>query len=158
MSDIDGDLKKLTTAIAGLEAQRGVLGTGVVEPAIAALRRQLAELERGADSEGESADERKLVTIVFADVSGFTTLSETLDPEEVRTLLNACFDCLVPVVQNYEGTIDKFIGDEIMALFGAPVAHEDDAERALRAALEMMGGDRRFQPHASDATRAASWN
>ena len=65
-------------------------------------------------------------------------LSEKLDPEKVREVINACFDWLVPVVQKYDGTIDKFIGDEIMAVFGAPVAHEDDAERALRAALDMM--------------------
>ena len=136
MSDLDGEFEKLTAAIAGLEAQRAVLGDAVVDPAVGALRQRLAQIE---SSGGENADERKLVTIVFADVSGFTALSETLDPEEVRALLNACFDWLVPVVQKYDGAIDKFIGDEIMALFGAPVAHEDDAERALRAALEMMG-------------------
>src|SRR5205807_9635034 len=78
------------------------------------------------------------VTILFVDVSGFTALSERLDPEEVRNMINACFDQLVPIVQKYGGTIDKFIGDEIMALFGAPVAHENDPERALRAAMEMM--------------------
>ncbi len=66
---------------------------------------------------------------MFADISGFTALSEKLDPEKVREVINACFDRLVPVLQKYDGTIDKFIGDEIMAVFGAPVAHEDDAER-----------------------------
>ena len=78
------------------------------------------------------------MTIVFADISGFTALSERLDPEKVREVINGCFDWLVPVVQKYDGTIDKFIGDEIMAAFGAPVAHEDDAERAVRAALDLM--------------------
>jgi predicted ATPase/class 3 adenylate cyclase len=82
--------------------------------------------------------ERKLVTVMFADISGFTAMSETMDPEAVRDLMNACFEHLVPVVRKYEGTVDKFIGDEIMALFGAPVAHENDSERALRAALEMQ--------------------
>ena len=136
MADSDVQTKKLSAAIASLEAQRAALGDAVVDPAIAALRAQLTQLETGA---GEAeADERKLVTIVFTDVSGFTALSEKLDPEKVRELINACFDWLVPVVQKYGGTIDKFIGDEIMALFGAPIAHEDDAERALRAALEMM--------------------
>ena len=135
MADLDAQIEKLSAAIAGLESQRKGLGDAVVDPAIAALREQLAKLEAGRAS---TADERKLVTIVFADVSGFTALSEKLDPEKVRELINACFDWLVPVVQKYDGTIDKFIGDEIMALFGAPVAHEDDAERALRAALDMM--------------------
>ena len=103
MSDLDGEFEKLTAAIAGLEAQRAVLGDAVVDPAVGALRQRLAQIE---SSGGENADERKLVTIVFADVSGFTALSETLDPEEVRALLNACFDWLVPVVQKYDGTID----------------------------------------------------
>ena len=128
MSDHD-ELENVSMAIAGLEGQRAVLGDAVVDSAIHALRQQLRH--------GESADERKLVTILFCDISGFTALAEKQDPEEVRELINACFDQLVPVVQKYGGTIDKFIGDEIMALFGAPVAHEDDAERALRSALEM---------------------
>lgn len=128
---------EVKAAIAGLEAQRSVLGDAVVEPALAALRQQLQQLE-GSAVERATEEERKIVTIVFADVSGFTAMSEKMDPEEVRGVMNACFESLVPVVRKYEGTIDKFIGDEIMALFGAPVAHENDAERALRAALEMM--------------------
>ena len=135
MSDLETKIRELSTAIAGLESQRSSLGNAVVDPAIAALRQQLAQFETGR---APTADERKLVTIVFADISGFTALSERLDPEKVREVINACWDWLVPVVQKYDGTIDKFIGDEIMAVFGAPVTHEDDAERALRAALEMM--------------------
>ncbi len=65
-------------------------------------------------------------------------MAEKLDPERARDLLNSCFEHLVPIVEKYEGTNDKFVGDEIVALFGAPVAHENDAERACRAALEMM--------------------
>jgi class 3 adenylate cyclase len=84
------------------------------------------------------AGERRMVTVLFADISGFTALSERMDPETVRGLINACFDRLVPAVEKYGGVVDKFIGDEIMALFGAPVAHEDDPARALRASLEMM--------------------
>lgn len=84
------------------------------------------------------AGERRVVTILFADISGFTALSEKMDPEQVRNLMNACFDQLVPLVEKYGGVVDKFIGDEIMALYGAPVAHEDDPARALRTALEMM--------------------
>lgn len=82
--------------------------------------------------------ERKLITVMFADIAGFTRLAETMDPEHVRDLMNACFERLVPPVTQYGGTVDKFIGDEIMALFGAPVAHENDPERALRAALSMQ--------------------
>ena len=137
MPDRGKQADELKAAIAGLEAQRSLLGDAVIEPALAALRQQLSELDSSQTDLGPG-DERKTVTILFVDVSGFTALSEKLDPEEVRRLINACFEHLVPVVQKYEGTIDKFIGDEIMALFGAPVAHENDPERALRAALELM--------------------
>ena len=129
--------EELKAAIAGLEAQRTALGDLVVEPALAALRQQLAQLD-ALPCEPDADEERKLVTIVFADIAGFTALSETKDAEEVRALMNACFDQLVPIVGKYKGTIDKFIGDEIMALFGAPLAHEDDAERGLRSSLEMF--------------------
>src|SRR5205823_175045 len=137
MSDRESEIKKLNASISALEAQRATLGDAVVDPAIAALRQQLLQLAIGVQQES-TEDERKIVTILFSDVSGFTALAEKKDPEEVRTLMNACFESLVPVVHKYGGTIDKFIGDEIMALFGAPTAHEDDPERALHAALEMM--------------------
>src|SRR6266550_1258545 len=137
MSKRDEQAVELKAAIAGLEAQRSLLGDTVVEPALAALREQLSQLEP-SPVDAASDEERKIVRVLFVDVSGFTALSEKLDPEEVRGLINTCFEYLVPVVQKYEGTIDKFIGDEIMALFGAPIAHENDPERALRTALELM--------------------
>ena len=93
---------------------------------------------------GQVESERRHVTVVFADISGFTAMSEKLDPEEVTHIINACFKTLVEVIFKYEGTIDKFIGDEIMALFGAPIAHENDPERAIRAALEMQARLREF--------------
>src|ERR1700681_1502018 len=99
------DREELEAAIAGLEAQRALLGDCVVEPALTALRQQLAELD-AAPKEPGADEERKNVTILFVDVSGFTALAETLDPEEVRELVNACFECLVPIVQKYGGTID----------------------------------------------------
>ncbi len=82
--------------------------------------------------------ERRFVTILFADLSGFTALSETRDPEAVRDIINACFDRLAPIVEAHQGVIDQFVGDAIMALFGAPVAHEDDPAQACRAALAML--------------------
>lgn len=82
--------------------------------------------------------ERRFVTVLFADLSGFTALSETSDPETIRELINACFDRLVPIIEAHEGVVDQFVGDAIVALFGAPVAHEDDPAQACRAALEMM--------------------
>ena len=129
----DDSRAPIEDAIAALEAQRGVLGDAVVDAAQAPLRERLASRPRSASLEGEL----KLVTVMFADISGFTALSESLDPEHVRGIVNRCFNTLVPIVERFGGTVDKFIGDEIMALFGAPLAHENDAERALRAALEM---------------------
>ncbi len=82
--------------------------------------------------------ERKDVTVIFVDISGFTTMSEALDPEELTILMNECFRKLGAMVYRYEGIIDKFIGDCIMAIFGAPVTHEDDPERAILACLDMQ--------------------
>src|SRR5262244_666190 len=82
--------------------------------------------------------ERKQVTVLFADVSGFTPLSERLDPEEVHTLMDRCFQILLDRVHRFEGTVNQFTGDGIMALFGAPIAHEDHPRRAVQAALEMQ--------------------
>ena len=85
-----------------------------------------------------SAGERKIVTVVFADLAGFTSLAESRDPEAVKDLLDRCFGRLVPVVVEHGGTVDKIIGDELMAVFGAPVAHENDPDRAVRAALDLI--------------------
>jgi predicted ATPase/class 3 adenylate cyclase len=82
--------------------------------------------------------ERRLVSVLFADLVGFTSLSEKRDAEEVRGLLTRYFDTCQGVIGRYGGTIEKFIGDAVMAVWGAPVAHEDDAERAVRAALDLV--------------------
>ena len=83
-------------------------------------------------------DERRVVTVLFADLVGYTTLSETRDPEQVKNLIDGCFERLVADIDAFGGRVDKIIGDAIVALFGAPTAHEDDAERAVRAALRMQ--------------------
>ncbi|HVN52300.1 MAG TPA: adenylate/guanylate cyclase domain-containing protein, partial [Acidimicrobiales bacterium] len=77
-------------------------------------------------------------TVLFADLVGFTTLSETRDPEQVKNLVDSCFQLLARDITSFGGQVDKIVGDAIIALFGAPVAHEDDAERAVRAALRMQ--------------------
>ena len=79
--------------------------------------------------------ERKQVTVLFADVSGFTSLSEKLDPEDVHALINRAFELMLAEIHHYEGTVNQFLGDGLMALFGAPIAHEDHAQRAAHAAL-----------------------
>jgi adenylate cyclase len=89
------------------------------------------------------------VSVLFADLSGFTALSEPLDPEEVRAFQSDLFQEMASVIEHYEGFVEKFVGDAVMAVFGAPVAHEDDPERALRAALamhaQMEGLNRRWE-------------
>ncbi|MFP6759412.1 MAG: adenylate/guanylate cyclase domain-containing protein [Alphaproteobacteria bacterium] len=81
--------------------------------------------------------DRRTVTVLFADLSGFTALSERLDPEDVRALQNDLHREMADVVKQYDGFLEKFIGDAALAIFGAPIAHENDPERALRAALSM---------------------
>jgi len=83
-------------------------------------------------------EERRLITILFADLSGFTSFSKDLDPEEIREAINVCFEHLNRVITRHDGTIHKYEGDLVIALFGIPHAHEDDPERAIRSALEMM--------------------
>ncbi|MGQ0826661.1 MAG: adenylate/guanylate cyclase domain-containing protein [Actinomycetota bacterium] len=83
-------------------------------------------------------EERRLVTVLMADLVGFTAFSETTDPEQVKRLVDQCFDRLVADITAFGGRLDKIVGDEIVALFGAPIAHEDDAERAVRAGLRMQ--------------------
>ena len=84
------------------------------------------------------AAERRLVSVLFADLVGFTTLSESRDPEEVRELLSRYFDTSRRLIELYGGTVEKFIGDAVMAVWGTPTATEDDAERAVRAALDLV--------------------
>ena len=80
-------------------------------------------------------EERKVVSVLFADLVGFTAQAEQMDPEDVRAVLAPYHASVRTDLERYGGTVEKFIGDAVMALFGAPVAHEDDPERAVRAAL-----------------------
>ena len=82
--------------------------------------------------------ERRHVTILFADLAGFTAMSEDLDQERVVDILNAYFSCMTPIIFDFDGTLDKLMGDGIMAFFGAPIAHNDDPARAVKTAMEMM--------------------
>jgi len=100
-----------------------------------------------ADGRPREADRRQ-VTILFADLSGFTALSERLDPEEVRTFQNALFEMLARTIARFDGFVEKFVGDAVLAVFGAPVAHEDDPARACHAALSML---------AAGATLSQQW-
>src|SRR5205809_7490488 len=82
-------------------------------------------------------EQRKTVTVVFCDVTGSTSLGESVDPEALRGLLARYFERMKAIVESHGGTVEKFVGDAVMAVFGVPVVHEDDALRAVRAAFEM---------------------
>ncbi|MDP9284842.1 MAG: hypothetical protein M3P41_07815 [Actinomycetota bacterium] len=82
-------------------------------------------------------EQRKTVSVLFCDLTGSTAMGEKLDPESLRALLARYFERMRQIVERHEGTVEKFIGDAVMAIFGIPVVHEDDALRAVRAAIEM---------------------
>ena len=87
---------------------------------------------------GAAAEERKVVSVLFCDLVGFTAASDTADPEDVRARIRPYHRRLREVIEGHGGTVEKFVGDAVMAAFGAPVAHEDDAERAVRAGLRLL--------------------
>ena len=91
--------------------------------------------------------ERRQVTVLFSDVSGFTAMSEKLDPEDVHAIMDSAFEVILNEVHRYEGTVNQFLGDGVMALFGVPVANDGHAQRALRAALAIQRG---LQPLADE--------
>ena len=99
--------------------------------------------------------ERKQVSVLFSDLTGFTELSERLDPEETRQILASVFGAAAEIVGKYEGRIEKFVGDAIMATFGVPAAHEDDPVRALRAAIELHEAVARLSPGVQARTGVA---
>src|SRR5439155_20875380 len=89
-------------------------------------------------AEERQVEERKVVTVLFADLTASTELASELDPEDLRGVLRPFFEAMVEEIERFGGTVEKFIGDAVMAVFGVPVAHEDDPERAVRAALAMQ--------------------
>lgn len=98
----------------------------------------------GHEVAGTSTEERRVVTVLFADLVGYTALTERLDPEQVKRLIDGAFATLQDDIRAYGGRVDKILGDGILALFGAPVAHEDDPDRAIRTALQMHQSLERF--------------
>src|SRR5437016_1447190 len=102
-------------------------------------------------------EERRVVTIMFADIVSSTPLADRLDPEDMRAILAAYFNLMTEQIRRHGGTVEKYIGDAVMAVFGAPIAHEDDPDRAIRAALDMQAALARFnqrrQAQDPEATR-----
>ena len=126
------DLAAINDAIAALEAQRAVLGDAVVETALAPLLAQRDEISVRA-----TAEQRRLVTILFSDVVDFTVLSQALDAEDVRNVIDAYFVRWHRCIEANGGVVEKFIGDAVMAVFGIHAGEEDAPNRAICAALAM---------------------
>ncbi|MCI0398036.1 MAG: tetratricopeptide repeat protein [Chloroflexi bacterium] len=132
--------QQLEQAIATLEAQRAILGNAVVDPAIAGLRLRLDELL----ARPEPVQQRRQVTILFVDVVGSTQMGEHLDPEDVLEIMDEALQRFTRVVEQYHGQVDRYLGDGLMAIFGTPLAYEDDAERAVRAGLGIVEEAQRY--------------
>ena len=131
-----GHRKRLLGAIADLGPDDGPRPSPAPAPLTAHTPRHLAERILGARAALEG--ERKQVTVLFADVKGSLALIETLDPEDARRILDAAIGAMMTAVHRYEGMVNKVLGDGVMALFGAPIAHEDHAVRACYAALAIQ--------------------
>ena len=117
---------------------------GVCGTSLTAAVGPTVEPRQGADP--PPVAERRLVSVLFADLVGFTPFAEERDAEDVRDTLTKYFELASEIVRRYGGTVEKFIGDAVMAVWGAPVAREDDAERSVRAALELVDAVRALGP------------
>jgi len=131
-----------------LECGHRLAGPGAAAPAPAARPPEVSQYgsrhasytpkhlaEKILTSRSALEGERRQVTVLFADVAGFTTLAEKLDPEDVHKIIDRCFELITAEVHRFEGTINQYTGDGVMSLFGAPIAHEDSPRRAVHAAL-----------------------
>lgn len=141
------EVTNLESTIAAIEAHRALLGDLAADTALDLLRERLATLVQPETAR----DERKRVTVLFADVKGYTALSETLDPEDVANIMNRLFEAVTVEIHRYGGTIDKYAGDAVMALFGAPQALENHEEMAARASLAMQRVIREFSDELNEA-------
>lgn len=106
---------------------------------------ELATKLKQARATGAMQGERRVVTMLFCDVKGSTAAAEQLDPEEWTEIINGAFEQMIQPVYKYEGTVARLIGDAILAFFGAPIAHEDDPQRAILAGLEIVEGFGAYQ-------------
>ena len=133
---LKAQMEKLRLSIIALEAERGVLGDEVVDLALAGLRRHLNELEEQAVKQVVPAEERRLVTILFMDMVGSTSMAEKLDPEEWRQIVTKLHAALRGTITAHHGTVAQYLGDGLLAFFGSKEATEHDPENAIRAALD----------------------
>ena len=132
------EVQQLEAGIQALEAQRSFLGDAVVDMAIAPIRAKLAALQGAAVPASEPAQALRLVSILFLDVVGSTTLSQYLDPEEISTVMDGSLVRCTTIVRSHGGKVLQYAGDSLLAAFGTDAAREDDAERAVRCGLALL--------------------
>ena len=132
------ELQQLEAAITALESQRAVLGDMVVDTALDALRARLAALAKVQPAPADPEQTLKLVTILFLDVVGSTTLSQRLDPEEINTVMDGALARCTAIVHGHGGRVMQYAGDNLLAVFGAGEVREDDPERAVRCSLALL--------------------
>ncbi len=128
-------IEDLEQAIAVLEGQRGTLGDAVVDAALISMREKLADLTAQPSI---PEHQRKLLTVLFTDIVGSTELGRGRDPEEILEIIDGALKSMAVPVEKFGGRVTRFMGDGFKAIFGLPVAHEDDTERAIRAGLEIL--------------------
>jgi len=117
------------------------------------IPKELLDKLEGSRRAGSASGERRVVTMLFCDVTGSTSAAEKLDPEEWAEIMNGAFEHLISPIYRYEGTVARLMGDSILAFFGAPIAHEDDPQRAVLAGLDIVEGIRAYQ-----AEVKSKWN
>ncbi|MBN1652206.1 MAG: FHA domain-containing protein [Deltaproteobacteria bacterium] len=140
----DLQLTQVLANQAAVAIQNSIYAKKIEEEALTRERFQrllspaIAELVVSGEVEVAKGGQLRQITVFFSDIRGFTSMSEKSSAQDIVTMLNEYFELMVEVIFKYEGTLDKFVGDEIMALFGAPVTHPDDAYRAVKVAVEQM--------------------
>jgi len=144
-------IQQLKKTIRDMEAQRSSLGDDVVEAALAPLEGKLIELIRmqkvqESPPASEPPMQRKLVTLLFMDIAGSTAIAQEMDPEDVRDLFDVTLKQLAQPVKDHGGHVTRFMGDGFLAVFGAPTAHEDDPEQAVRAGLGIIATSQELAP------------
>src|SRR5215475_3435897 len=136
--DAVGHRRKLLNAIAALHADANAKAT----PSVATI-----------DTSAKDSAERRQVTVMFSDLVGSTALSARMDPEDLREVISAYQKCVAETVQRFDGFVARYMGDGVLVHFGYPQAHEDDAERAVRAGLELIAAVAALKPRALLQTR-----
>src|SRR5215468_3828046 len=145
------DLKDLGVGIVG--HRRKLLDAIAALRADASAKAPSSDALAATDRAAKDTAERRQVTVVFSDLVGSTALSARMDPEDLREVISAYQKCVAETVRRFDGFVAKYLGDGVLVYFGYPQAHEDDAERAVRAGLELIAAVTGLKTHASLQSR-----